>query len=458
MDNPYPPSIPFNHTIDEDGIRNYVVYFNETGTYTITVTDTNTGNNDTEDISVEVAKVVFDMVDTCTIGDRLLIKGYANNGCYVDIAIEDEVLLQLDDLVIKENGEFSKWIATYYYVPGSIKIAAYIDRTLGSGTIGPYEEDDGNTTVLLTNLTLSAYLPKNVVSQRGAFRILGVATGAWGVEIITISPNGGNGTGLDGDTPLFPDTNVTGITHTVLPISKMNDGFTTRIDVYRNADSGTYKVIATVPGKNGTYDGLWWGCGVGELLDGIIAIYCGGDPDVLASMTQEELVEMVKNATINAPDSDDLLNELCLSVTPELGDRFDTGPGTYPSIMGMHNGTIKTLHNINISRLYTYPCSGTGGHIESIKLYDESGNQIANGTWKGYQGDWHNITIHNVTGAPYVRLLKEHKYNYTIRTGSYPQIIHNQTLTTKNGTITCTEFTDANGRRYNNWIPAIRLE
>jgi hypothetical protein len=25
------------------------------------------------------------------------------------------------------------------------------------------------------------------------------------------------------------------------------------------------------------------------------------------------------------------------------------------------------------------------------------------------------------------------------------------------GTITCTKFTDANGKTYNNWIPAIKL-
>ncbi|MDI6886959.1 MAG: hypothetical protein QMD22_11615, partial [archaeon] len=48
-------------------------------------------------------------------------------------------------------------------------------------------------------------------------------------------------------------------------------------------------------------------------------------------------------------------------------------------------------------------------------------------------------------------------YSYTIRTGSYPQIHHTPALPTATGWINCTEFTDANGRRYNNWIPAIKL-
>ena len=70
------------------------------------------------------------------------------------------------------------------------------------------------------------------------------------------------------------------------------------------------------------------------------------------------------------------------------------------------------------------------------------------------------ITLHNATGdAPYVRLLKGHKYNYTIVTGSYPQIIHAKEHEAKEGgNITCSEFIDANGNRYNDWIPAIRLE
>jgi len=49
-------------------------------------------------------------------------------------------------------------------------------------------------------------------------------------------------------------------------------------------------------------------------------------------------------------------------------------------------------------------------------------------------------------------------YNYTIVTGSYPQIIHEPEFNATGGTITCTAFTDINGRIYNDWIPAIRLE
>ena len=138
---------------------------------------------------------------------------------------------------------------------------------------------------------------------------------------------------------------------------------------------------------------------------------------------------------------------------------FDTEQpeNPYPSIMGTHKGEIIPSDNINVSKLYTYPCVGTGGHTESIKLY-ENGTLIASGTWNGYQDDYHNITIHNVSGAPYVMLYEGHKYNYTIVTGSYPQIIQEPSKEVTGGIITCTLFTDANGKTYTNWIPAIRLE
>ncbi len=130
---------------------------------------------------------------------------------------------------------------------------------------------------------------------------------------------------------------------------------------------------------------------------------------------------------------------------------FDTEVGTYPSIMGTHTGTITPSHNITVSKLYTYPCAGTGGHTETIGLY-ENRELIANGTWTGYQSDWHNIAI-----TPSVILQAGHMYNYTIVTGSYPQVLHAASKEVTGGTITCTSFVDTNGKTYSDWIPAIRL-
>ena len=43
-------------------------------------------------------------------------------------------------------------------------------------------------------------------------------------------------------------------------------------------------------------------------------------------------------------------------------------------------------------------------------------------------------------------------YNYTIKIGSYPQTHYIDNLSLL---ITCSEFVDANGKEYNDWIPAI---
>ena len=130
---------------------------------------------------------------------------------------------------------------------------------------------------------------------------------------------------------------------------------------------------------------------------------------------------------------------------------FDTDSGAYPSISGIHKGTIKPDQTITVHRVYTYPCPGTGGHSEYIRIENKSGWNVT-AIWDGYSGDWHNITFEeSFTLQPGV------EYNYTIITGSYPQIIHQHEANVTGGAITCTEFIDANGKIYYDWIPAIIL-
>ena len=132
---------------------------------------------------------------------------------------------------------------------------------------------------------------------------------------------------------------------------------------------------------------------------------------------------------------------------------FDTGAGTYPSIFGTHNGTIKPSNDITVHKLYTYPCAGTGGHTKYARIWNNSGlDRIA--TWSGYKDDWHNITF----DEPFT-LFAEKTYYYEIRTGSYPQIHHTDEREAEGGMgiINCTSFVDVNGKVYKNWIPAIRL-
>jgi hypothetical protein len=132
--------------------------------------------------------------------------------------------------------------------------------------------------------------------------------------------------------------------------------------------------------------------------------------------------------------------------------KLDTGNGAYPSISGIHRGAIIPNRDIPVNKLFIYPCQGTGGHIEYVRIGNTTWNTSA--TWSGYsRGDWYTLSFN----PPFV-LLQNETYSYEIVTGSYPQILHQQELRTLDGSfINCTSFVDLNGNVYDDWIPAIRL-
>jgi hypothetical protein len=135
---------------------------------------------------------------------------------------------------------------------------------------------------------------------------------------------------------------------------------------------------------------------------------------------------------------------------------FDTGSPEvpYPSMCGIHNRTIMLNQTITVSKLYTYPCQGTGGHTERVTVWNDKVVIVA-ANWTGYTGDWRNITFDAIT------LEAGETYNYSIHTGSYPKIIHAcmhaRTANVTGGAIPCTQFTDANGKIFYDWIPDIIL-
>jgi len=131
---------------------------------------------------------------------------------------------------------------------------------------------------------------------------------------------------------------------------------------------------------------------------------------------------------------------------------FDTNPGTYPSIPGEHKGNFTPKKPMNISKIYTYPRHGTGGHTTYIAFLYQNETPIGIAQWGGYVGDWHNLSFDDP-----VELEGNETYKYLIKTGSYPQIIHKNQVENDDGIVTCTEFTDANGKKYTNWIPAFKL-
>ncbi|MBE0516141.1 MAG: S8 family serine peptidase [Methanophagales archaeon] len=193
-------------------------------------------------------------------------------------------------------------------------------------------------------------------------------------------------------------------------------------------------------------------------VTGAAALVWRAYPDYSNTQIRERLQETAED--LGAPGRDDWYGYGLVDAAHAAADRtpprliFDTGSpaNPFPSISGIHNGTITPSCNLRVSKLYTYPSPGTGGHTEYIRIWNSTGwDKTA--TWTGYASDWHNLSFDES-----FTLLENETYNYTIITGSYPQIIHEPTFNAPGGTITCTEFVDANGVVYADWIPAIRLE
>ena len=179
----------------------------------------------------------------------------------------------------------------------------------------------------------------------------------------------------------------------------------------------------------------------------------------IAAGGKEKTVQIVRTKPKPTPTprpSQDRDEELDLPPIVEVVSTkhvFDTGMSEYPypSMCGIHNGTLTPNQTITVSKLYTYSCLDTCGHTERVTIWNDMG-VIVEANWTGYRGDWRNITFDAVT------LVAGETYSYSICTGSYPQIIHERTANVTGGTITCTQFTDANGKVYIDRIPAIILK
>jgi len=286
-----------------DGMGIYAVEFNDTGTYTIKVLDKNDPSTytDTVDITVTDKAVIFDVPDIVIIGERFTIKGTANTGDTVTIAVEDEVVQKLDALVIAENGEFKVEIDTSagdapaaFKIPGSVRVRAYIGRPKASSytdTIGTFEKEDGAIAVLMTIGELTAELSTNAVAQGYDFTITGYAKGSKSVDILIVAPEGFSGSNIEGSKGMY---------HSSTSVTTSDDSFYKKISVGDDVDTGAYLVMVLSPGSDGVWD-----------KSGYPMLYNSSNPTdpnsalgqyTLDTMTQEEMLEVVEGSTYLCDD------------------------------------------------------------------------------------------------------------------------------------------------------------
>jgi hypothetical protein len=120
---------------------------------------------------------------------------------------------------------------------------------------------------------------------------------------------GGGGAGLYEKS--YPG--VPGITNESIPVDE-NYTFSKIINVSENADTGRYVIWVSVPGMDGCY-GAWNGPNnASGIINHIIDDYCDGDVSELRSKTQDQILDILNDATIYTAGSDDLACIMELSV------------------------------------------------------------------------------------------------------------------------------------------------
>jgi len=306
----------FNHTIDADGKREYLVYFDQTGAYTVRVRDESSGSEDYVTVSVSKKRVTFTTPETCSIGADLVINGTANTGKTVDIAINDHIVKV--DLAIDTAGKFEVKLPTPdtpgTSVEDAIKIKGFIDGmyTLDQDVAGA--DYDGSTLVLMTLGGMTAETSVAVVAPSDTFTLSGTAPGSQAVDILIVSPKGGGGRGMN---PTNSEENSlpSGMSYETAAVSSSTARWSLEVEVDEDATTGTYLIFVLTPGKNQLYDGLK----TAELLTGLAKKYFADDLSKFGAKTQEQIRAMLVEVTTGTAGSDDYLKVVKLSVRrPEV--------------------------------------------------------------------------------------------------------------------------------------------
>ncbi|NOR79095.1 MAG: hypothetical protein GQ523_11965 [Methanophagales archaeon] len=181
---------------------------------------------------------------------------------------------------------------------------------LTSKTINATSGDDlsQSTSFIVGNETEAFVPPKtsldveqlaNITAKGDNYHVSGTCYGSDFVSIVTISPKGGPGTATGGVTPGF----------NISTVLIKNHSFSKIFPLDMCADLGEYEILVLSPGRNGVYDGI----GTGDLKKGILNAY-GGYESLANYKTQNELVVIIRDATIDAAGSDDLIQVLRVTI------------------------------------------------------------------------------------------------------------------------------------------------
>jgi len=279
---------------DKDGKSIAEASFTDTGSYEITATEFIAGTT----VSIAVEIVPFEATLTGPkegvyhIGENIKITGSATAGDSITVKVDDEVV------TIGEPVEgFDYTWKTEDKSPGLYKIAMW-----AVPFSDPFQDPpDDSLSILLIRGGLFAKTSTDIVAIGDDFKIEGTVPGRDRVDILTIAPKGGSGSGFD-PTDIFDETeeqlNAPGLTYSTNGVT--DEKFTTeKIDVGVDADTGMYLIAVLNYGR----DKKWGTSGNDNLLE----VISNGYSTSLASKTTEQILAILKDKTINVAGSDDLL-------------------------------------------------------------------------------------------------------------------------------------------------------
>jgi parallel beta-helix repeat protein len=297
-----------NDTIDDDGKRKYIVFFNDPGVYTITAVDTVVDSTDSVTIQVVESNVCFDLPSCVVSGETMNVKGATTARGNLDIVIDD--ILMADDLLIDQHGEFVREWNTRNpfpnigaYTPGVSVIKAYSNCHVAGVSVGDHVrtaykhlEPDGVCAFLFVAPEVTTELNLNSVARGDYIAVRGTALGADIVDIVIIGPEGLKK--MPGSF-MSEDAIVDGLFFTSAEVSRW-DEFEKSIRVPEDADSGDYQLLVLTPGRDGLYALTMRG--EGELYDTLMDY--GWSANDFVGRNQAQVREIFEGVTFTRGSDD----------------------------------------------------------------------------------------------------------------------------------------------------------
>jgi hypothetical protein len=324
---------------DKNGVLAAAVYFNDTGTYEITAIEHK--YNTTDKVTVHIvgfeAKVETDK-SIYHIGEDVTIKGSTNGGTDVTIKVDD---VKIATGVPLMGDAFSYvWDKTWDKPPGSYKIAIWVlpqsdpDRDLPDAWIS----------IILIPGGLFAKPSANFVALGDNFKVKGIAPGMKRVDMLTIAPQGGSGKGFLAEKGGVAD--APGLTYSTYGVDTDGEFETEKIAVGKDADTGTYLIAVLNYGR----DRIW---GTSQ-SDDLLVVISNNYATSLGVKTTDQLLAILKDKTINAAGTDDLLGIATIRVEQgfvTVDELEDVPLGGDITVTGTTNRQVDTAIIVTVESL-----------------------------------------------------------------------------------------------------------